>query len=206
MRYLTSFAPMITLYSVKYINSLCANVFKASRQYSSLSGDDKTTGGNMTQPISNKEGKGHEYQYSLSYKKYKDFSERFLKDGFTLTRMSDNGKYYDVFVRESIQVIDGVKKRIKEIYPVVEKDVDLYVTGYYKEKSGKHKGRVNKIELRVPIRIVFALNPAYVDDFKNELKEKAEKAFEDWLLTQAIQWGDIPDIDRVDTDFRDGIE
>lgn len=156
----------------------------------------------MKQPLSKADRESHKNEYYVKHKKNVDFTERFLKDGFTLTRMNDNGKYYDVFVRESIQVVGGVRKLIKEAYPVVEKDIDLYVTGYYKEKRGKHKGRVNTIELRVPIRVTFALNPEYVDDFKNELKEKAEESFAEWLV-----WEDIEIVpDEIKSEFHDGIE
>jgi len=87
--------------------------------------------------------------------------------------------------------------KLVEELPVIEREIDLYVTGYYRIRSGKYKGQVLETHLRIPIRISYVPRKELMDKIRQDIQEKAIDKFKTWAELETF--GDI--WDEIDVKF-----
>jgi hypothetical protein len=112
------------------------------------------------------------------------------KRGFKVEERQLAGKKINYFVKK-------VKGEKPIELPVLEREIDLYVTGFYKIRSGKRKGQVLEVHLRIPIRIRYAPAKDFLDEIRDDITERAEAQFIKW----AEENEDIPH-DRIEVEFQ----
>jgi hypothetical protein len=117
----------------------------------------------------------------------KDYLPDFVIKGYKITTRKVNGKEF-VFLQ---RFEDG--KLVEEL-PYIEREIDLYVTGIYRMKSGKNKGRELVVKVRIPMKISYAPKKEYMDSIRIDVEDEARQKFDDWSDKNgldAITWSNI---------------
>jgi len=120
--------------------------------------------------------------FDYSKETYKDpryaieinFTSRFIEEGYKIEERMVNGRRVKFFVRYK-------NGEIVEEIPLIEREFDLYVTGIYLVREKKHKGEEVRIKIRIPCVVVYGAKEEWLDDFSDEIEERAREIFQEWL-------------------------
>jgi len=94
--------------------------------------------------------------------------------------------------------------KLIEEFPVLEREIDIYVTGRYKIRSGKQKGQEVQVTIRLPLKVTYIPKKEFLDDIRNDIENEAIKKFEEWgeieIPTLQKSW------DKVEVELKEKME
>jgi len=122
------------------------------------------------------------YDYGLEI----DFTDDIINLGYDIEErtITLRGRQYTV----KYAVLRDKNGNVIAEYPIITKEIDFYITGYYKCKSGKEKGIIKEMKIRVPLEITFADIPELQDTIKDVLQEAGERVMKNWLFNNNIMF------------------
>jgi len=103
-----------------------------------------------------------------------DFTDRFIREGYVIEERVINRKKVRFFVKRK-------EGKIVEEIPLIEREFDLYITGIYSIREKKHRGEKVEMKIRIPCIVVYGAKEEWLDDFSDEIEEKALEIFQLWL-------------------------
>lgn len=91
------------------------------------------------------------------------------------------------------------KGKVVEEYPLIDKTIDLYITGFYKDRKTKEVKL--EVQIRVQVEVSYIPKKEVMEGLRKQIEERGKKILEEW----AAKNEGMPAIEDIKVEMRDGV-